>query len=260
MRKDLFSKDATLRFKLSKAIILSLVFLFVSFQGWGQTLITPQRSTVSGFPTWTDVDILGSTYIQLLKSTSSTVTPAMDFDAYTNETLDFTARTFGGSSVAENIITVSISTNNGLNWTVLGTRTPSSTTLTSQLQFDLSGYSGTQVRLKFSVSGTNDGVGSGIASIDIKGNAITCTSPTTQASTFTSSSITQTTATAGWTRGNGTGGVLVLARAGSAVNADPTSGSNYTANATFGSGDQIGTGNYVVYKGTGTSVNLTALT
>lgn len=86
-----------------------------------------------------------------------------------------------------------------------------------------------------------------------------CSSPTVQATTFTSSSITQNSATIGWTRGNGTGGILVLARAGSAVNADPSSGTTYTANATFGSGTQIGTGNYVVYNGTGTSVNLNSL-
>lgn len=85
-----------------------------------------------------------------------------------------------------------------------------------------------------------------------------CTAPTTQASAFASSSITTNSATASWTRGNGDN-LLVVARAGSAVNADPTSGTGYTANAAFGSGSQIGTGNYVVYNGTGTSVNLTGL-
>jgi hypothetical protein len=94
----------------------------------------------------------------------------------------------------------------------------------------------------------------------LTGNATTtCTPPTSQATAFTSSAITSTTLTAGWTRGNGTS-VMVVARAGSAVNSDPVSGTTYTANAAFGSGTQIGTGNYVVYKGTGTSVNLSALT
>jgi hypothetical protein len=65
--------------------------------------------------------------------------------------------------------------------------------------------------------------------------------------------------TTGWTRGNGTS-VLVIARQGSAVNAVPVNGTTFTANAAFGSGTQIGTGNYVVYKGIGTSVNVTALT
>lgn len=86
-----------------------------------------------------------------------------------------------------------------------------------------------------------------------------CTSPTIQASTFTSSAITTTTATIGWTRGNGNN-VLVVARAGSAVDADPVSGTTYTANAAFGTGSQIGTGNFVVYNGPLSSVNLTSLT
>ena len=85
-----------------------------------------------------------------------------------------------------------------------------------------------------------------------------CTSPTTQASTFTSSAITTTTATIGWTRGNGNN-VLVVARAGSVVNADPVSGTTYTANAAFGSGSQIGIGNFVVYNGPLATVNLTSL-
>jgi len=86
-----------------------------------------------------------------------------------------------------------------------------------------------------------------------------CTPPTTQATSFTSSSITNNSMTVGWTRGNGTGGVIVVARAGSAVNASPVNGTSYTANATFGIGTQLGTGNYVVYSGTGTSVNVTGL-
>ncbi|MFZ4600424.1 MAG: beta strand repeat-containing protein, partial [Terrimicrobiaceae bacterium] len=84
-------------------------------------------------------------------------------------------------------------------------------------------------------------------------------SPSNQATSFTSSSITSSSATVGWTRGNGTAGVLVVARAIGAVNADPINGTTYTANAAFGSGNQIGTGNYVVYKGTGTSVSVTGL-
>lgn len=90
--------------------------------------------------------------------------------------------------------------------------------------------------------------------------AATCTAPTSQATTFTGSATGPATANIGWQRGNGTAGVLVVARSGAAVNTDPTSGTDYTANAAFGSGTQIGTGNYVVYKGTGTSANITGLT
>ena len=82
--------------------------------------------------------------------------------------------------------------------------------------------------------------------------------PSTQASSFSSSNISSTTATVGWNRGNGDK-VLVLARQGGAVDSDPADGNSYTANAAFGSGNEIGTGNYVVYVGTGTSVDLTSL-
>jgi M6 family metalloprotease-like protein len=87
---------------------------------------------------------------------------------------------------------------------------------------------------------------------------VPCTPPTTQASAFTTSAITNTTMTAGWTRGNGNS-VLVVASKGNAVSASPVNGNTYTANPAFGSGTQLGTGNYVVYNGTGNSVNITNL-
>lgn len=86
-----------------------------------------------------------------------------------------------------------------------------------------------------------------------------CTPPTTQASVANFSSVLCNSMTINWTRGNGDN-VLVIAKQGSAVNSLPVDGTTYTANAAFGSGTQIGTGNYVVYKGTGTSVNITGLT
>jgi hypothetical protein len=87
----------------------------------------------------------------------------------------------------------------------------------------------------------------------------TCTTPTTQATAFNFSAITNNTMTTSWTRGNGTGGVIVLARVGSAVNAEPVNGNSYAADAAFGNGSQIGTGNFVIYDGTGTSVNISSL-
>ncbi|HEY8404829.1 MAG TPA: GEVED domain-containing protein, partial [Flavobacteriales bacterium] len=85
-----------------------------------------------------------------------------------------------------------------------------------------------------------------------------CTSPTVGASASNVVSTT-TSANLSWTNGNGDGGRLVLLKQGSAVNALPISGNTYTANAAFGSGQQLGSGNYVVYNGTGNSVNITNL-
>jgi hypothetical protein len=82
--------------------------------------------------------------------------------------------------------------------------------------------------------------------------------PTIQASNFSATAITTTSMTLNWTRGNGSG-VIVVARNGNVPDTDPTDGTTYTDNPIFGTGQQIGTGNYVVYNGTGTSVNLTGL-
>jgi len=85
--------------------------------------------------------------------------------------------------------------------------------------------------------------------------------PTTQASSLNTSNITSENITVGWTRGNGNK-VLVLAKKTSSALANPTNGVTYTANSVFGSGTQIGSGNFVVYDGNPTtsgSVTVTEL-
>ena len=72
--------------------------------------------------------------------------------------------------------------------------------------------------------------------------------PTVQASQFQFGYERKNQFNVAFSRGNGAA-VLVLARKDSAVNASPVDGVSYTANANFGSGTQIGTGNYVVYNG-----------
>jgi hypothetical protein len=81
--------------------------------------------------------------------------------------------------------------------------------------------------------------------------------PTTQ-STLTASAVTSTSLQLNLGGGTGTKH-LVLARLSTAVNATPADATTYTADAAFGAGTQVGTGNYVVYAGTGTSVTVTGL-
>ena len=82
-----------------------------------------------------------------------------------------------------------------------------------------------------------------------------CTAPTIQTSTMTTSSTTSTSTNYAFTRGNGTGGVLVVARISGTAAVAPTSGTSYTANSIFGSGNTTGTGNYVVYNGAAAGIN-----
>ena len=84
------------------------------------------------------------------------------------------------------------------------------------------------------------------------------TEPTVSSSAIVFSNFAGTTLTVGWTPGDGTNH-LVVVKVGSAVSSNPIDGIAYTANAAFGSGSQIGAGEYVVYNSTGSSVNLTGL-
>ena len=112
--------------------------------------------------TWTETGLTqGSGYLISL-SGDVLITPAMDFTASSAETLTFNARTYGGVNAANNVITVSVSTNNGSSWTSLGTRTPLSTTLTAMTPFDLSPYDYGQVLVKLENLGASATVGAGI--------------------------------------------------------------------------------------------------
>ena len=86
----------------------------------------------------------------------------------------------------------------------------------------------------------------------------TAVQPTVQSSSITSVLATQTTATVRWTKGNGASRILI-ARVDNAVSASPVDGHSYTANATYGSGTNLGSSNYVVYDGTDSVVTLQGL-
>jgi hypothetical protein len=61
-----------------------------------------------------------------------------------------------------------------------------------------------------------------------------------------------------WTPGDGAG-TVVLMKQGLPVDADPVDGTEHVANPAFGSGEQLGTENYVVFLGVGTQVTVTNL-
>ena len=61
-----------------------------------------------------------------------------------------------------------------------------------------------------------------------------------------------------WNNGDGDKRLLIV-REGNPTNKFPLDGTDYNANSTFGSGDDLGNGNYVVYSGSENSVTLTNL-
>lgn len=97
----------------TKNTFLALLLL-ISTVTFAQVEITPVRVNVTGFSsTWIDTNVTGTSDIRLLQATSSTVSPAMDFDSYNNEELNFKARRQGTGVTAEYVITVSISEDDG---------------------------------------------------------------------------------------------------------------------------------------------------
>ncbi|MFN8258112.1 MAG: T9SS type A sorting domain-containing protein [Bacteroidales bacterium] len=86
----------------------------------------------------------------------------------------------------------------------------------------------------------------------------TCTIPTMQAMDFEPINVGVNDATLNYSRGNGDK-ILILAKKSSPVDTIPQDHTNYRANPSFGLGDEIGTGNFVVYNGYSSNVYINNL-
>ena len=124
-------------------------------------------------------------------------------------------------------------------------------TFTGTVPIDFSGSSEL-----LTVTGTDPLWAGSQATFDMTVNEVG--TPVSQASGVSVTSPAENTLTVSWTRGDGAN-CIVLMRAGGAVDADPIDGTPYAANAAFGYGDEVGDGNYVVYRGTGKTVTVTGL-
>ncbi|WP_121352039.1 hypothetical protein [Flavisolibacter nicotianae] len=92
----------------------------------------------------------------------------------------------------------------------------------------------------------------------LTGNAFTSRPPTIAARQPSVSALANRSLGLNWV--NGSGEIrIVVAKAGGPVDALPADLADYNASAAFGTGAEIGSGNFVVYKGTGSSVSLTNL-
>ncbi|MSQ78604.1 MAG: T9SS type A sorting domain-containing protein [Flavobacteriaceae bacterium] len=84
--------------------------------------------------------------------------------------------------------------------------------------------------------------------------------PTTAASSLSFTGTTHNALSVGWTNGNGANRIVVL-RLNATGEVAPTDATTYTTTSTFGSGSGTqltGTGNYVIFNGSGTSVTVSA--
>lgn len=93
----------------------------------------------------------------------------------------------------------------------------------------------------------------GLRNINVRFNTSGCPAPTTQASNISFSSVGNNSMNVNWTNGNGAGRVVIMNTSNTFT--APTNGSNPTANTAYS-----GSGQQVVYNGTGNSVSITGLT
>lgn len=146
--------------------------------------------------------------------------------------------------------------NNGSGWTTITdggvySGANSATLSLTGVPFSMNGY---QYRAR-AVNGCGNSALSTTATLTVGA----CTTPTTSPTFFSASSIASDTMAISWSRTNPIGtNVLVVARAITAPT-DPVNGITYNADAAYGIGSPCG-GGFVVYNGTGTSVNVTNLT
>jgi hypothetical protein len=141
-----------------------------------------------------------------------------------------------------------------VNFTGTGSGTPTTVnTYTSQYELGL-GYS------------ANVSAGSDIFTATFTGSANKCAlavavfqpaAPSTDATAVNFSAVTNNQMTVGWTSGGGTSRIVVANTV--PITGTPVNGTSYTANATYGSGNQLSDGSYVVYNGSGNSFTASGL-
>ena len=184
-------------------------------------------------------------------------TTAFDLSGLTGADLSFWYHMYGSTM---GTLSVQVSTDGGTTWSSdLWSLSGNQGDAWQEANISLDAYtSDSCVLIRFTgITGESTYSDMAIDDITIDGS-LDCTPPSTQASAFSVDAANDNDVTVSWTRGNGNA-VIVLAKETNAVDTDPNNGYPYTASSVFGSGDEIGTGNFLVYNGTGTTVNLTGL-
>ena len=136
-----------------------------------QSVLASNAATSPGAITngWTGTDLTGATYVTLLATSAVVASPAFSTVGFTNLSVDFRARTYGGT--ARSNITVSISTNNGVSWIAIGTVNPTNgaTWITMPTLTHTASLGHSQTRIRWQAPDAGSSIGVGISNLIIKG-------------------------------------------------------------------------------------------
>ncbi len=169
-------------------------------------------------------------------------------------TISFWYRSWDNSPTAIYDVQASI---NGNPYTNIGTQISTSSTTYAQWSFNLNNSSD-NIKVKVvRVSGER----LLIDDFNITNYNVPCVEPTSDANFHINSpqNVTSTSVTLNWTNGDGENRIVVFHES-TPVTATPSDNTTYAANSVFGTGDDIGTNEYVVYNGNSNTVDVTNLT
>lgn len=203
------------------------------------SVVTVGTKTATTIPlSWTNGN--GTARIVVARLNSTTAVAPTAGTAYTANSASFTDG--ANSTTGTNNVVIYNGTGNTVTVTGL--------TAATAYNFDVYEYNGTTSTYNYAAAASAGST----TTLDIE--------PTAQATALTFTNVTTTGMTIGWTKPSSGGGTysLVVVKSGSEVNSDPTDGTFYGASTAFGSGNQTGTGNYVVYNSTGSSISISGLT
>ncbi|MHC4941653.1 MAG: hypothetical protein ACYTG7_01395 [Planctomycetota bacterium] len=218
---DAITNYADLRFK-----VLS------SNMGAGETVVVTWMEFEVPDAGGATVPVLSSPTAAAIDTTSATLGAYIDSDGGDPITSRGTVWNTTGPPITENALDEG--------GTGLGTFSHSRSPLPSGTQIYFRGYAVNGVGTGYSPDGT-------------------FYSEPTQASSVTFPGVSSSSLTVSWTAGGGDG-AIVLMKQGAPVDADPVDGTEHVAISVFGNGEELGTGNYVVFRDVGTQVTVTGLT
>ena len=120
---------------------------------------------------WSGYQLAGTAYVIMTNSASVITSPAFSTVGFTNLTVDFRARSFG--TVAGTIrtnITISISTNDGVDWIVIGVVAPTNNTLQPQSTLTNTANLGSSMtRIRWQTLSAASGGGVGVSNLVVQG-------------------------------------------------------------------------------------------
>ncbi|MGV6860501.1 MAG: hypothetical protein ACWA41_01950 [Putridiphycobacter sp.] len=248
-----------------KKLLFLLALITISNFAFSQCLST---SFESGYPTgWTQ----NSTYVNTGSANTGTGKLGMNSSGdwvVTDAIVDPCELTFyvRTSSDPDNwVLDIQTSTSTAGPWTTQGTVTENGagglvTNTYTQITVPIN-LTGTYY-IRFILSSRSAG-SCYIDDISLTCGCVSCTGPvaepTNEATALATSNISCTTADLSWTLGaDATNSLVVIST--SAITGAPVDGTNYTANAVYGSGDILNAGEFIIYNGTGNTVSITGLT